>query len=45
MAPLVPLTFILAYQADLAYGNKLHRILGPTLTNPYMILFNSCVFS
>jgi len=27
LTPLVPLTFILAYQADLAYGNKLHRIL------------------
>ncbi|CAH1121565.1 unnamed protein product [Ceutorhynchus assimilis] len=27
LAPLVPLTFIFAYQADLAYGNKLHRIL------------------
>lgn len=24
---MVPLTFIMAYQADLAYGNKLHRIL------------------
>ncbi|KAL1493250.1 hypothetical protein ABEB36_011339 [Hypothenemus hampei] len=27
LTPLVPLTFIFAYQADLAYGNKLHRIL------------------
>ncbi|XP_030756334.1 plasminogen receptor (KT)-like isoform X2 [Sitophilus oryzae] len=27
LAPLVPLTFLYAYQADLAYGNKLHRIL------------------
>ncbi|KAJ8951447.1 hypothetical protein NQ318_006876 [Aromia moschata] len=26
-APLVPLSFVLAYQADLAYGNKLHRII------------------
>ncbi|KAK9892409.1 hypothetical protein WA026_019860 [Henosepilachna vigintioctopunctata] len=25
--PLVPLTFIMAYQTDLAYGSKLHRIL------------------
>ncbi|KAJ3623098.1 hypothetical protein MTP99_019352 [Tenebrio molitor] len=25
--PMVPLTFMMAYQADLAYGNKLHRIL------------------
>ncbi|KAF7268499.1 hypothetical protein GWI33_018379 [Rhynchophorus ferrugineus] len=28
LAPLVPLTFIYAYQADLAYGNKMRRILG-----------------
>ncbi|RZC39467.1 plasminogen receptor (KT) [Asbolus verrucosus] len=27
LAPLVPLSFIMAYQADLAYGNKIHRIL------------------
>ncbi|XP_072402810.1 plasminogen receptor (KT) [Diabrotica undecimpunctata] len=27
LAPLVPLTFVVSYQADLAYGNKLHRIL------------------
>jgi hypothetical protein len=26
--PLVPLTFVLGYQADLAYGNKIHRIRG-----------------
>lgn len=26
LVPLVPFTFIIAYQADLAYGNKLHRI-------------------
>jgi len=28
LVPLVPLSFILAYQIDLAYGNKLHRIRG-----------------
>ncbi|KAH1023151.1 plasminogen receptor (KT) [Dendroctonus ponderosae] len=27
LIPLVPLTFILSYQADFAYGNKHHRIL------------------
>ncbi|KAJ8926819.1 hypothetical protein NQ314_020667 [Rhamnusium bicolor] len=27
LAPLLPLTFVVAYQADLAYGNKLHRII------------------
>jgi hypothetical protein len=26
LIPLLPLTFIVAYQADMAYGNKLHRI-------------------
>lgn len=26
--PLIPLSFIMAYQADLAYGNKLQRIRG-----------------
>ncbi|XP_047115207.1 plasminogen receptor (KT) [Schistocerca piceifrons] len=26
LAPLLPLTFVLAYQADMAYGSKLHRI-------------------
>lgn len=28
LTPLVPMTFVVAYQADLAYGNKLHRIIG-----------------
>ena len=26
VAPLLPLTFIVAYQADLAYGTKINRI-------------------
>jgi len=26
MAPLLPLTFVVGYQADLAYGNKINRI-------------------
>ena len=26
LAPLVPMTFVFAYYADLAYGSKLHRI-------------------
>jgi len=26
LAPLLPLSFIVGYQADMAYGNKLHRI-------------------
>lgn len=28
LAPIVPLTFIVAYYADLAYGTKVHRIIG-----------------
>nr|XP_023021382.1 plasminogen receptor (KT)-like [Leptinotarsa decemlineata] len=27
LTPLVPLTFVITYQADLAYGNKLQRII------------------
>ena len=28
LLPLVPLTFVMGYYADLAYGNKTHRIQG-----------------
>lgn len=28
LVPLLPLTFIFGYQADLAYGNKIQRIRG-----------------
>ena len=28
MGPLVPLGFLVAYQTDLAYGNKMQRIIG-----------------
>lgn len=28
LAPVVPLSFVLAYYADLAYGSKVHRIRG-----------------
>lgn len=28
IGPLVPLTFVLLYQADMAYGNKIDRIRG-----------------
>ena len=28
VAPLLPLTFIVGYQADLAYGSKMNRIKG-----------------
>lgn len=28
LVPLLPLTFVFGYQADLAYGNKIHRIRG-----------------
>lgn len=31
LAPIVPLTFIVAYYADLAYGTKVHRIIGSKL--------------
>ncbi|CAH1153673.1 unnamed protein product [Phaedon cochleariae] len=27
LLPIVPLSFIIAYQADLSYGNKLHRVI------------------
>lgn len=33
LAPLLPLSFALAYLADLAYGNKIHRIRGTLLVN------------
>ena len=28
LAPIVPLSFVVAYYADLAYGTKIHRIQG-----------------
>lgn len=28
LGPIVPLTFLVAYYADLAYGTKVHRIIG-----------------
>ncbi|CAI8022614.1 Plasminogen receptor (KT) [Geodia barretti] len=28
LGPLVPLTFVVAYQADLAYGNKMERVIA-----------------
>lgn len=28
LVPLLPLTFIAGYQADLAWGNKMERVLG-----------------
>lgn len=28
LAPVVPMSFVLAYYADLAYGSKIHRIRG-----------------
>lgn len=34
LAPLVPLSFVVAYQADLAYGNKMERVLGQTQPIP-----------
>jgi hypothetical protein len=33
LVPLLPLSFILGYQLDLAYGNKLHRIKGESERN------------
>ena len=39
MGPLVPLTFTVAYQADLAYGNKMERILGES--NPHHHIWQS----
>lgn len=31
LAPIVPLSFLVAYYADLAYGTKIHRITGERL--------------
>lgn len=28
IGPLVPLSFVVGYQADLAYGNKMERVIG-----------------
>ena len=28
IAPLIPLTFVVGYQADLAWGNKMERVIG-----------------
>ena len=28
LAPMIPLTFVVGYQADLAHGNKMDRIRG-----------------
>ena len=36
MAPLVPLTFVVAYQADLAYGNKMERVIGESVTQVFV---------
>ena len=53
MGPLVPLSFVVAYQADLAYGNKMQRVLGLTYLhqsstyygyNLYILLQPVCVF-
>lgn len=31
IAPLVPLSFVVGYQADMAFGNKMERIVGKLL--------------
>jgi hypothetical protein len=28
IAPLIPLSFVVGYQADLAWGNKMERVIG-----------------
>lgn len=28
IAPMIPLTFVVGYQADLAWGNKMERVIG-----------------
>ena len=28
IAPLIPLTFVVGYQADMAWGNKMERVIG-----------------
>ena len=38
LGPLVPLSFMVAYQADLAYGNKMERVLGQPLLHYVHIL-------
>ncbi len=34
--PMIPLTFMVGYQADLAVGNKMERILGTVLGKAYV---------
>lgn len=34
LAPMVPLTFLVGYQADMAWGNKMERIVGRSAQTP-----------
>lgn len=37
MGPLVPLGFVVAYQADLVYGNKMQRIIGESVVHVFYV--------
>ena len=45
LVPFVPLTFIVAYQAHLAYGNKIKRIRGKLLHYISCVICSSFVVS
>lgn len=37
--PIVPLSFVMGYYADLAYGSKIHRIKGKSKMYMYIVFF------
>lgn len=36
LLPMVPLSFVMAYYADLAYGSKIHRIKGKSISTSFV---------
>lgn len=48
VAPLLPLTFILGYQYDLAYGEKMERMRSKYILSSLLLLYiciYTCTFS
>lgn len=45
LAPVVPMSFVIAYYADLAYGSKTHRIRGNPLEEISLSITNICLLS
>ena len=39
LVPILPLTFIVGYQGDLAYGDKIKRVQGKFLLFSYHLIF------